>query len=399
MTRQLEKEPGEDCLSLRGALGKWVLDLGFAANEGSYKKFLNHSLGLTDQYFHELREEGMLDSGFRKATTWRWEDRYCPIDYVNRSSLCDVLSQLNVKRLFFIGDELTLAQALSLFMLMNDRSITIESDSYFQRTIQCPPDGGNFSIEYIRNDELSESTKSASLEDGTTNCCDGKAYCYPYSSNYTKFEGDGSTVVIANTGLHQTSESNFQKSVIRFLKQMAGFGQSKDWVFMRSSVPGHVYCDEPGITPFGNIEGFFYRKSRYDPPTGGGVILSAYNFTLICDYNRLLKESLKTFERAYILDVFPMTAIRPDGHLSENELYRAKSLPTNDCVQYGLPGKSCSVVSFQSKRLCLECASRTNPCTHMNSRAGGLVESPSLFQPQGFGCQCGDFWLRVDTII
>jgi hypothetical protein len=332
-TRHLEA--GQNCLYERGAKGKWVRDMTFAAHQGRYTEVLDHYLGATEERYREMHAEGKIKGGYRDAATFRWdEESSCSFGYVVREDLCLILYHLHVKRIFFIGDELTLGQAISLLMLMREKP-TIESDTHFQTTIQCPQHGTfDIEIEFVRNDELLETIEIASLEDEITNCCDGMGYCYPFFDPYMNF--DGRTLIVANTGLHQPSTESFEKSVIRFLRAISGFRRHSDWIFMRTSVPGHIYCQQSELHPLDTIDGFVKRQNLYG---GDAEFLPAYNLTLMSDYNNLLKQIVMEFETVHVFDVFPMTVLRPDGHLSEYPFYRAESLPDDDCVQYGLPGK------------------------------------------------------------
>jgi hypothetical protein len=99
---------------------------------------------------------------------------------------------------------------------------------------------------------------------------------------------------------------------------------SQDLLIFRTTVPGHFNCsrnDSP-----------YQDASRFRETLGS----DHYDWGLVESYNEYAKEvfTAKCRERPekcrkwLILDVFPMTILRPDGH----------SNPPVDCLHYLLPG-------------------------------------------------------------
>lgn len=96
---------------------------------------------------------------------------------------------------------------------------------------------------------------------------------------------------------------------------------------LRTSVPGHPSCQRPDLIPYGSVLNF--DSTRY------GDIVPSYNLGMQAGFNHILLTQANN-KQIHILDIFPMTVLRPDGHLSEDT--RADGLPHNDCIRYSLPG-------------------------------------------------------------
>lgn len=317
----------KDCVLERGKLGNWIQDNEHAA-QAQYNEPLHHVTGRTDARFNELVEKGEVDTKFRSPTTWVWKDEHdeCAITRVERIGFCHLMEKLAVKRLFFLGDELTQEQAISLWMLLEPFDpTTIESDAHMDLTVHCYS-GYTFQIVFVRNDELLQTPVDVSLETGKGNCCPSfSSYCYPWFQEYAGFEGR--TITIANTGLHLASQERHQGALSRFLDEAKTFSRDDDLIFLRTSVPGHGYCQRKDLRPYGNIHLYTFDSSHYEPK--GSQLLPPYSLSLQADFNHNVLAQAKE-HGVHVLDVFPMTLLRPDGHLAEDPTYRGAGIPEED---------------------------------------------------------------------
>ena len=307
------------------------------AAEAQYLLPLYHATGLTDQRYKNGKDDGLPE--YRPATTYSWKDsnaKTCPFDRVTYEGFCQVMEQLAIKRIFFLGDEVTQEQAMSLYMLMKlPVLLSVDDDESFERTVQCTGGAGggsggsdySFQIVFLRNDELLETPIPMSLKDGKGNCCrQRKGFCRRWFKEYSTFDA-GRSVVIANTGLHMTTAMEYQTAIKRFIQEIQGFHKDEDILMLRTSVPGHPSCQQPDMKPYGSVLNF--DSTRY------GAIVPSYNLGTQAGFNHILLTQA-TNKQIHILDIFPMTVMRPDGHLSEDT--RADGLPHNDCIRYSLPG-------------------------------------------------------------
>ena len=361
------KHDDNNCISNRGTIGEWhdfATEFASAASYSAEEQLqlrieeeaqyyvlpLYHATGLTDTRFKELQLKQ------RAAPTYSWRDNThdsCSIDFVTRNDFCDLMENLNTTRILFIGDELTQEQAISLFMLLKLPTILkIDDDSYFQRTVHCWS-GFAFQIVFIRNDELLQTPMKVSLKDNIGNCCHYRhndddhhthnthtntqhtpCFCYPWFKEYTDF--DGRSIVVANTGLHITSVTDYQRALDGFIQEIQGFAHQNDnddIIVLRNNVPGHAYCQRPDLKPYKVVEDFIHEQSHY------GQVSPAYNLTVQAQFNHVLVTLAKKYDKKQnlqVLDIFAMTILRPDGHLSEDN--HDPRLPPDDCIRYSLPG-------------------------------------------------------------
>jgi len=105
----------------------------------------------------------------------------------------------------------------------------------------------------------------------------------------------------------------------------------KDIVWFRTSVPGHKDCDAENLSPFKTYD-------EYVP-----TITEVYSWDKFIDYNdyasRVIRERSKKNNlkgpAIDILDVYPMTVLRPDGHAGGADCVNCGR---DDCLHYSLPG-------------------------------------------------------------
>lgn len=105
--------PARSCRSVRGDAGQWVQDWEYA-QRANYL-----SIGSHENWFVQAQQfRPTLNTPFRWATTWRWEDAACPVHEISLNAFCRVSWQLGLTRYLFVGDSLTVQFFLSMLSLV-----------------------------------------------------------------------------------------------------------------------------------------------------------------------------------------------------------------------------------------------------------------------------------------
>ena len=261
----------------------------------------------------QAQHENITSDVYTPAMLWEWlpppTQRTCSLPRLTRASLCASMRRLKLSRVFFIGDSLSHMMATSLYALANhtDDISWEQRRSGARRIIHCDTDGPlepfTFQLRALRDDSL-VSTKW-----------------------FSEFAAGPSTLLVANTGLHHHSLLGLQTSLAGVMSKFEGFnfsnGRQHDRIVFRTSVPGHANC------------------SAYHAPVASPFeITSAYQWDLVPSYNVAMYAAIANSSRILqrnglknqpdILEVMPMTLLRPDGH-------RTWIRPA-DCLHYALPG-------------------------------------------------------------
>jgi len=315
----------DSCKEIRGRKGSWQMDLEFA-KLNQYKLPCTGYAGAADANFQPSK--GNI---FRSPTTFKWVENVfpmCNVDYLTLDTLCASLDVMMISRIFILGDSLSLQMVQSLWKLLGHLdNYAGDQDSNASRRVQCPaPYDIDFEIAFTRNDRLMDvETGPQALDD--KNCQYG--YCWPFVERY-KASPDR-TLLIANTGAHSHEHSIFYDDFDTFVNLMDSFNRPNDIVWFRTSVPGHKDCDAENLSPFKTYD-------EYVP-----TITEVYSWDKFIDYNdyasRVIRERSKKNNlkgpAIDILDVYPMTVLRPDGHAGGADCVNCGR---DDCLHYSLPG-------------------------------------------------------------
>mmetsp|Transcript_1500 Transcript_1500/g.4543 ORF Transcript_1500/g.4543 Transcript_1500/m.4543 type:complete len:369 (+) Transcript_1500:72-1178(+) len=331
---------GALCLSPRDAHGgRWI----HMDSSASAPVFYN--LSSADTFFaHQFLEDrpNML-SGWAPTPQARYPDHvmwaWVPnsgqqLEQVTGSSVCATLNRLGLERLLFVGDPLSRQMFRSLLMIIQADQIRVRvtkhahfKDRSFKGQMHCP--SGFVTLTFIENWYL-----------GSPEFCgkDVMSACDPWLPTYVK--SDEATLLVVNTGAHHHNETTYKGVIDTWLQElneswdaMSADRRSNDCIYFRTTVPGHKNCaantrpfDTP--PPISDEHGWF----RYP----------SYN-----SYAALAMQNILPNMR--MLDVYPMTVLRGDGHLAQRarsqQLLKAGSayaepadLHSGDCLHYVLPG-------------------------------------------------------------
>eukprot|EP00978_Attheya_sp_CCMP212_P048575 scaffold544683_cov67-Attheya_sp.AAC.1 len=315
-TATTTKEVVPNCLEVRGSSGKWIHDLSYAT-EAQYNSTLDEQAGDASRRFKP--SSGTVP--YLPASTYRWQDTFesCQTALFTRDGICKVLHQLNITRVFFVGDSLSFMMVQSFWKLFGSHDDPGDQGAYggFERVLDCdcvPLASFSFKVVYTRNDHLTnESIPCADV------CMD---WWQRYMSSQER------TLFVVNTGAHTTGAHVFQRDFDAFVDLMdtntntntIHHHHGNDIIFFRTTVPGHVNCRNHPI-PFSN-------RSQFEAPPSPQFSWNKFEL-----YNEYARQRVRNRNRNrnnsdwFELDVNPMTVLRPDGHR-----------PPNDCLHYMLPG-------------------------------------------------------------
>ena len=333
-----------NCRHVRGRFGQWTYDTSFAPHLQYKGRPLDHQFGRANIEFTPTEEHP-----FRAPTTFKWETSFFPGCHVNdlviRASFCHVLKKMEIERVFMIGDSSVQSQAISLWKVLGNGDNPYNQNDpnlypNFRREMECS--GGNIEISYTRNDHLLENELPVSYNDGVRNC-GTIGFCYPWIERYLSFSGK--TLLIAGAGSNIPNYEEFQNVIDRFIRTINSFHRSHDFIFFRTNHPAHENCQVPtgpsNQKPLENYEQILELGSD-------NLELSKvekYNEYLHhVAFNRnveRLKGTPRHKMRIEILDIYPMTALRNDGHLGGEECVEetcSDNPATRDCFHYFLPG-------------------------------------------------------------
>ena len=326
------------CRHIRGRFGRWVQDM-MLAPKMQYKTPLNHLYGKADSSFQPTEQ-----MPFRRSTTFKWEPTEFPfcgvVELMTVERLCEALESLDIVRLFMVGDSLQQSHAYSLWKLLGHEDDPQLEDSpplpSFVKDLDCPKSKIQFS--YTRNDQMKENNHPVSMPKEIGNC---SKYCYPWTDSYRSHPGK--TLLIASIGTHFHDKVVFQEAFDEFIRTIDSIRRSDDIVLFRTNVPGHFDCNDKEIPN---------KKKPFDSffeylPTGTNI----FSWDQFIHYNEYAERVL--YERSYevrnsklqnmvkieLLDVYPMTVLRSDGHIGGEECQGSYCQKTNiDCLHYNLPG-------------------------------------------------------------
>jgi hypothetical protein len=334
-----------DCRFFRGRVGQWNQDMAYAEH-AQYRTPLAHYSGNAEKLFRRKVENGeSAGLKYRPSSTYRFDEaRYqtCAAVQTTQDGVCAMLKSLGARRIFILGDSLSLQMAQSMWMWLTNsnhgESPTVKGslDPNFKTTLQCMG-YGSYTLQFVRNDELLENDEPVSIDESKKNC---QTYCYPWAKAYQ--EDASRTILIFNVGAHLHEFETYTAAIDRFVDVFDGMYRPNDLVLFRTLVPGHWNCSRPGLTPFQDFAA--YKKDAEEHPNLKEQIYTWSKFSSYNDYairkldNRRFESTSTGTTKALmeVVDVFPMTVLRPDGHCSDE--FRPPSYLDSDCLHYNLPG-------------------------------------------------------------
>lgn len=304
-------------------MGHWEQNLAVAP-QLQYRTPLNHYFGFADRRFQPSD-----NVPYRQPTTYTWVDdattSTCPISIQTLDSFCDTTFRLGVKRVFVLGDLVSNSMALSLYKIIGQEDTprgTDDDQQNWETEIICPS-GESVVIAFARNDKMEDDSSA----------CPATTSCHPWKDRYTSFTGR--TLLVSNYGTHFYSEDDFSRATDRFVSSVKSLGRPEDIVYYRTTMPGHDQCQQnTANSPFKSFvdyEKTVTWKYSWDLFDGFNDI-AARRFR---EHNAIAKgrDDVATIN---VLDVYPMTILRQDGHISGRDCKNCDV--AMDCLHYSLPG-------------------------------------------------------------
>jgi hypothetical protein len=368
----------EECRDVRGRYGHWELGNTEYIQQAQYVTPIMGYAGNADVAWKPMMGATLENGPYRDATTYRWVDYFeesCPVHVMNRESLCKTLGDLNIQRVMFVGDSLAFHWSQAFWKVLGGEE-TPGSDTTltWNLTLQCPTPEQSIKFIFVRNDRLDDIT--GTVEYGVSNC-GGFSYCHPWRNRYASQPEP--TLLIANTGAHQYDPEEYKADVDGFVEFVRGANRLDDIILMRNTVPGHPKCHDI-ILPFDNVDQVKENADYSERP------YSIFNWHMFPMFNRYMDDvihqhkekrnigygeikavndtatteaptadhqnSNRKVVQIELLDVYPMTSLRPDGHIASVENLVEQFLESDkckgcapqkktwaeDCLHYSLPG-------------------------------------------------------------
>jgi len=329
------------CLQHRGSNGNWYLNetfgreafylMGYRANKWWKTKgkhngsavYGGNKYAWNDSTSTIRNEKG--DSPFNHQCA--------PIQALKLDSFCDTMRRLGIRRILFVGDSLTLGHYESLFGLLHVGKKALAPEGM----VGCSSSSQNssFFIQVIFRREslgpnlfLTNVTERAGPTDRQqfgpeTEGCGGPmvdGYCSWHKMYNATPATRQKTLLILNQGAHFHSIGSFTRSMDQFVDLYHSIAHPDDLLFFRSAVPGHKGCfDHKNVSiPEMTHDKFLELHATND-----------YDWNLFDEYNTIAKQKLEQIrlvngmQHVYYLNVYNMTVLRRDAHVS-----------AKDCLHY-----------------------------------------------------------------
>eukprot|EP01059_Diplonema_ambulator_P035028 TRINITY_DN8135_c0_g1_i1.p2 TRINITY_DN8135_c0_g1~~TRINITY_DN8135_c0_g1_i1.p2 ORF type:complete len:389 (+),score=63.32 TRINITY_DN8135_c0_g1_i1:1605-2771(+) len=304
--------------------GKWVLD-------ESRRKYLSYDgIGKTPGCCGMYAKANKLE---RTAPLYKWVPSTCRISSFNEELFCKALKGRNI---IFVGDSI---QELWHFAILHE--LGIHADYTMKEGTAGRPKCPKHPIcgKYYRKPLMLRHITNQFLTFTSTRRVNRKWWTY-----IKEFE-----IVVVNSGAWMVKPEEMRRNVMvpvsdaKYKQHMTrAAAYLKDsyngTVIFRTTHPGHPNCE----SATGPLETPHPRPypSKYNN----------YRWEAIFDRNEVAKEIFKAIN-ASILDIEPMTTLRPDGHLAYNHpnnwrYEHGKAIPNfvneskraTDCLHYCTPG-------------------------------------------------------------
>jgi hypothetical protein len=227
---------------------------------------------------------------------------------------------------YFVGDSLSYLMAQSFWMLLDtshsNKNGPGDQMPGFRAKFQCG--SSNMILQYTRNDILSLQMTLPVQVQWKSNVHEN-----PWAETLpaNRHPGSNGTLWVLNAGAHIHNTSEYQGFIDTLIEQWyptAAIEHPGDLFFFRTTVPGHANCSLHS-KPFRTL-----RDYAESIKTGAEWIQRhrdwVFGWDLFAGFNQYVSQRVKG-TTIQLLDVNPMTVLRPDGHR-----------PPTDCLHYYLPG-------------------------------------------------------------
>uniref|UniRef100_A0A7S4HSR3 Trichome birefringence-like C-terminal domain-containing protein n=1 Tax=Odontella aurita TaxID=265563 RepID=A0A7S4HSR3_9STRA len=349
------------CASRRGASGgHWEKDVVFAQDQ-QYHPMVPNRMGKRSNDAHKPDPSDPENTKYRAPTTYFWRDspeteeecgRLIPL---HRAEFCRVAERLELDRILFVGDSLTYGMSYALRAQVGIKAkipnkilvdgVEILQDDHWNVTHVCRS-GRKVIIEEHRSDHLNDELGFPAEKRRLP-------VLRHWIDNYLDFSGK--TLLVVNTGAHFPArpQLDYRSVMDWFFDDLLSekFDRPDDIVIMRTTPPGHPDCTT-AVRPHASEEEFLasFRPENI-PIKKNRLRTSQYRWDTFDDMDAYMKEKVAQHKSrreihlgpgpgpaVHLLDVVPLTRLRPDGHVSGPDNLDPLGKPEFDCLHYALPG-------------------------------------------------------------
>ena len=277
------------------------------------------------------------------ATRYDWVPRGAatPLPRFTSASFCAALKARGIRSLMMVGDSITFMQFQSLHALLGDG--TVKEWPHGRTNLSAFPDhneepdsgrwkgyacgGQALALAFVRNDCLctgDDASKDPHGEyrTGWGTCNNAIAdSCFEWIDHAAEYD-----VLLLNAGAHFHDRAQYERAMRASVARLEREGLMERVIF-RTTPAGHPRCTD-AATPF---VGDAAAAARFVTQTRAAMeegAVKKFGWTAFRGFNEFASSLFTTHGARGVLDVAPMTALRPDGHRAHK----------SDCLHYYLPG-------------------------------------------------------------
>eukprot|EP01041_Mallomonas_annulata_P013413 gene13413-28445_t len=246
-----------------------------------------HNCGLVHTYSHRLNEHaGNGPIGPRDApwTDWCWIPHKCTPELFSRESFCNVV---NNRSILIIGDSMSYQMYQALYMQLNEKG---NPRNQFDKDLHNAPYICDLhtKLKFIRNDQIIPWSKYN--------------YCMDWWSIVAEYD-----IIIMNKGAHFIEDgSEYENDTMETINFLKSSNLTYKLIIFRTTPKGSYDLEyiPPDTRPLHtHTTGPVYNETE-----------DKYHYNSFPIRDKFTVEAFRRELNASILNVVPMTSLRPDGH-------------------------------------------------------------------------------------
>ena len=277
-----------------------------------------------------------------------WQPHKCIAPPFSIKEFC---GKLKGKTVLFAGDSLLYQMFLATIYQVENR--TVEVIKQIQDSKDAMPLNkicdDTVSLSFMRSDRLTLELVDTP-RDITKPLCAGQFICN------ARWIGalPNIDILVLNKGHHlrEVSEEQFLQDSFTAAEYIGNYtksglsnrkGRQALQVYFVTTSPGHPFCSghsEPNLYPYTSANGssnlMNYEATLNDPRYE--MYYKHHFWHRYGVHDEYQKRIFRTYSNATIIDVAPMSALRPDGHRFATDLELQKNPTASDCLHYHEPG-------------------------------------------------------------
>lgn len=334
------KKEGASFNSLRGWDGKWVQDQEYARKHAYLDAVQLANFGVTGNMPNFTAETSLR----LNSTLWKWVDSNSPVTEISLDGFCKVCEELDITRIFFVGDSLirTFRRSVEELLGFTRAWMTLVTREYEHMVnqefrIPCSQSANNLSHVTFKMQKVNQNSELMSFV--------GSGPPDFISSNTHR-----TALIFNNAGAHQKNLEEYRHGFEGHLSWIDSWGldESKLIAFALDTIPGHPKCspstetfdkegnDENGsrfellskdqTQPYATYSDYWnstQNKLNQQLQLGNATSWTSYDFThsdgTFEQFNAYAKSVLDMRQsdklQVHWLNVFNSTILRKDAHL------------------------------------------------------------------------------------